>query len=44
MGVIRGSLEFAAWRMGMTTPRILERRIGDTLEYVLASESANSSD
>ena len=44
IGVIRGSLEFAAWRMGMTTPRILERRIGDTLEYVLASESVHSSD
>jgi hypothetical protein len=44
MGVIRGSLEFAGWRMGITTPRILERRIGDTLEYLLASESVHTSD
>jgi hypothetical protein len=43
MGVIRGSLEFAAWRMGMATPRILERRTGDTLEYVLASEPTRPS-
>jgi hypothetical protein len=44
IGVIRGSLEFAAWRLGMRTPRILEHRIGDTLEYVLASGSGQSSD
>jgi len=31
MGVVRGSLQCAGWRMGLLTPRILERKPGDSL-------------
>ncbi len=44
IGVIRGSLAFVAWRMGIATPRILEHRADDTLESVLRSEPARSPD
>jgi glycosyltransferase involved in cell wall biosynthesis len=44
IGVMRGSLEFLAWRLGIATPRILEHRADDTLEAVLRSGPAHSPD
>jgi glycosyltransferase involved in cell wall biosynthesis len=44
IGVLRGSLQFLAWRLGIATPRILEHRAADTLEYVLRSQAARSPD
>jgi len=44
LGVMRGSIAFVAWRLGLATPRILEHRTDDMLESLLRSEPAHSQD